>query len=84
LEGFAEEGSHRMELSTGARLGRGGTAATAWYGVGETGFESEKQQCNGVVLEEVGVGQEDDRRRRLTVRPAADAIVVLWRHIVAA
>jgi hypothetical protein len=37
-----EEGAHRMELSTGARLGQGGTTVMARYGVGATGFESRK------------------------------------------
>jgi hypothetical protein len=32
----------------------------------------------------VVAGQEDDRRRRLTVRPVADAIAVLQRHVAAA
>jgi hypothetical protein len=57
---------------------------TAWYGVGATSSKSRKQQCNGVVLEEVAAGQKDDRRQRLMVRPAVDAMAVLWRHILAA
>jgi hypothetical protein len=51
-----------MELSTGVRLGRGGTTVMAWYGVGATGSMSRKQQCDGVVLKEVAAGQEDDWR----------------------
>jgi hypothetical protein len=47
------------------------------------GFGSEKQQCDGAALEEVAVGQEDDRRWCSTVRHAADATAVLRRHIAA-
>jgi hypothetical protein len=43
-----------------------------------------RHNSDGVVLEEVAAGQEDDWRRRLTVRPAADAIVVLQRQIAVA
>jgi hypothetical protein len=51
-----------MELSTGVRLERGGTTVMARYGVGVTGSMSGKQQCDGVVLEEVAAEQEDDWR----------------------
>jgi hypothetical protein len=67
FEGFAEEGAHHMELSMGARLTQGGTMAMMLYGVGPVDFGSRKQQCNGVVLEEVAAGQEDDQRRCSTV-----------------
>jgi hypothetical protein len=75
-----------MELSTGARLGRGGghDGDGAVQGQGAADFGSEKQQCDGVVLEEVAAGQEDDRRRCSTVTPVADATAVLRRHIMVA
>jgi hypothetical protein len=40
----------------------GGTTATMRYGVGATGSESRKLQCDDVVLEEVAARQEDDWR----------------------
>jgi hypothetical protein len=56
----------------------------ARYGVGVTGSESEKQQCDCVVPDEVAARQEDDQRRRLMVRLTMDVIAVLWRHITVA
>jgi hypothetical protein len=58
--------------------------ATVRYGVRAAGSRSEKQQCDGVVLEEVAVRQEDDQRRRSMVRPTTDVTAVLRRHITAA
>jgi hypothetical protein len=58
--------------------------ATARYGVGVTGSESEKQQCDCVVPDEVAARQEDDQKRRLMVRLAMDVIAVLQRHITVA
>jgi hypothetical protein len=66
-----------MELSTGVRLRWGGTTAMTQYGVGAVGSGFRKQQCDGVVLEEVAARQEDDRRRCSTVRPMADVTAVL-------
>jgi hypothetical protein len=54
------------------------------YGFRVAGSGSGEHQDDARVLKEVAAGQEDDWRRRSTVRPTTDATAVLRRHIMVA